>query len=196
MILSPWRKTARSSISSVNSGASSGSTQGLRLVEAPDEFFCLFSMAIPHRDDVTAVASLGPSHDHCVIAQPPDSNLANLAIIRLLCDKGRCLTSEHLLRIRREINPAFSQGDEPLGGVEGDVQIKCTYIIRWRQRLCNDDNRRSRSMDARAKLAHDALRAAVVSLRQAATGRAVAASPPARQSAASAPRFPRAPAGP
>src|SRR5258708_10489400 len=139
MILSPWRNTARSSISSVSSGASSGSTQGLRLDKSP-ELFCFFSMAIPHRDEVTGLTPLGPDHHHRVTVQPADSDLAHLAIAKPLADHGRCVARKYLFRIGREINPTFLQGDETLGWVEGDLHIKCTYMIRWRQAFCIDDN--------------------------------------------------------
>src|ERR1700754_5113094 len=53
IILPPLLISARSSISSVSSGASSGSTHGLRLAEPPD--FCFFGMAIPHREDAAGL---------------------------------------------------------------------------------------------------------------------------------------------
>src|SRR3954464_4798867 len=111
MILSPWRNTARSSISSVSSGASSGSTQGLRLDKSP-ELFCFFSMAIPHRDDVMGLTPLGPDHDHRRAVQPADRGLASLAIVRPLADHGRCVARKYLLCVGREIDAAFLQGDE------------------------------------------------------------------------------------
>src|SRR3954464_14483987 len=117
MILSPWRNTARSSISSVSSGASSGSTQGLRLDEPP-ELFCFFSMAIPHRDDVTGLTPLGPDHHHGVTVQPADSDLAYLAIAKPLADHGRCVARKYLVRISREIDPALLQCNQTLDRIE------------------------------------------------------------------------------
>jgi predicted XRE-type DNA-binding protein len=48
MILPPSLISARATISSVHSGASSGSTHGLRSVEVLDELFDFAGMAIPH----------------------------------------------------------------------------------------------------------------------------------------------------
>src|ERR1043166_2492058 len=125
MILSPCR----------SSGASSGSTQGLRLDETPD-LFCFFSMAIPHRDNVTGLTPLGPDHDRRVAVQPANSDLAYLAIVKPLVDHGRCVAGKYLFGVGREIDSAFLQRDETFDRIERDLHIKRTYVPRWRQAFC------------------------------------------------------------
>src|SRR5882724_10484113 len=72
---SPWRKKSLSS-----SGASSGSSvSGLPKYFAPAFFF--FAMAVPHRNDVAAGATLSPyDHDHSAIEEA-GADPANLAVI-------------------------------------------------------------------------------------------------------------------
>src|SRR4051794_27816631 len=134
MIVSPWLISAlshmRSSSSCVISGASSGSTHGLRLIESLEELFCFFSMAIPHRDDVAIRRTFRPHHDDHSLVQPTDRDPANLAVVEAIVDERHFTAGKYPLCVGREIEPASLQGDETFDRVESDRHhIKCTYII-------------------------------------------------------------------
>src|SRR3954452_14165754 len=107
--------SARSNQSSVNSGASSGSTQGV-----PVPFF-FFGMAIPHTDDVPSVAARGPNKDHEPVIEPTRGDVARLSVretgILARCDPAL----EHLLRIY-EIKSALRERLIPLDRIVGDLQ--------------------------------------------------------------------------
>jgi hypothetical protein len=77
-------------------------------------------MAIPHRDNVVIRVTFGPDHHHHSLIQPANCEPTNLSVIEAVIDKCHGTTGEHLLRIGREIDPTLSQGDETLGGVEGE----------------------------------------------------------------------------
>ena len=89
---------------------------------------------------MTGLTPLGPDHHHRVTVQPADSDLAHLAIVKPLANHGRCVTRKYLFGVGREIDAAFLQCDETFDRIEGDFHIKRTYIIRWRQAFCIDNN--------------------------------------------------------
>src|SRR5216684_3325755 len=130
MILSPWRISARSSISLVSSGASSYSAFVMRWASTLakslliDRFLAV--IALSHRDDMPVFVTRRPNNHYHSIRKKSDRLEARLAIVpsRVLYGNGRAGKDDQCIS---KIQTSLSESSLTFCRIERDLHIiKCT----------------------------------------------------------------------
>jgi hypothetical protein len=82
-------------------------------------------MAVPHRDDVTAGAALGPNDHHHSAIEESGADPTNFAVVKPVVRDRHRDAGKHLFGIDREIDTTMLERPIPLGRIVGRFHAIC-----------------------------------------------------------------------